>query len=376
MRESTVPKVGRSVSDYLTNNQEKSGETMSKYGTSRLILLMLISIAAATPVFSQGNPFAPNLANVAAGKDVKVLNRSVSVTDKEGRPAIRFDERPGDGLALWPMAEFSDGTIEFDARGKDAFQQSFIGIAFHGLGKAYDAIYFRPFNFRANESARRNHAVQYVSEPTYSWDRLRKEFPEKYEKPVVPAPDPNGWFHARILVAYPRVSVFVNDAAEPSLVVEQLGDRKAGWIGLWVGNGSGGELANLKISSVLYKKTFFALDSKPIPDHNPNVTGHLLAVIKDAMNGAMRPDDYTPELWKQLSPAQKDIQADLKKNGAVISLTLIDRQVEEARVSYRYILEFKNARTIEHFVLDEHNEVALIQSEGGEGKPEAEGTPK
>lgn len=226
---------------------------MSKHKTSKLMFLLAICMAAATSAVSQGNPFEPNLANAAAGKDVKVLNRSVSATNKEGRPAIRFDERPGDGLALWPMVKFSNGTIEFDARGKDVFQQSFIGIAIHGSGETYDAIYFRPFNFRASEPARRNHAVQYVSNPTYTWERLRKEFPEKYEKPIVPAPDPNGWFHARIVVAYPKVSVFVNGAAEPSLVVEQLSDRKAGWIGLWVGNGSGGEFANLKISPVAYK---------------------------------------------------------------------------------------------------------------------------
>ena len=344
---------------------------MNKYGILRLALLLVISLAAAIPAFSQRNPFEPSLANVVAGKDVKVLNRSVSAMDKDGRPAIRFDERPGDGLALWTEVEFSDGTIEFDARGKDTFQKSFIGIAFHGSGEAYDAIYFRPFNFRTSEPARRNHAVQYVSNPTYTWERLRSEFPEKYEKPVVPAPDPNAWFHARIVVAYPKVSVFVNGAAEPSLVVEQLNDRKTGWIGLWVGNGSGGEFANLKISSVLYKKTAFSMDSKPIPDQEPNVTEHFRAILLDAMNGAMRSDDYTPELWKQLSPIQKDIQADLKnKQGDLVSLTLVDRQIVEGQRSYRYILEFKNARAIEHFVLDERNKLAVLQSEGGEAKPE------
>jgi hypothetical protein len=79
---------------------------------------------------------------------------------------------------------------------------------------------------------------------------LRAENPGKYEKPVIPAPDPNGWFHARIVVASPKVSVFINDAKEPSLLVEQLSDRKKGLIGLWVGNTSGGDFANLKIVPV------------------------------------------------------------------------------------------------------------------------------
>jgi hypothetical protein len=342
-----------------------------EFGFSALLWLFIIA-AACTSAFSQGAPFEPNLANVADGKDGKMLNRTVTAIAKEGRPAIRFDERAGDGLALWPEVDFSDGSIDFDVRGKDVVQQSFVGVAFHGLGEAYEAVYFRPFNFRVSDPVRRNHAVQYVSNPAYDWERLRNEHPEKYEKPVVPAPDASAWFHAHIVVAYPKVSVFVNGAEDPSLVVEELSDRKDGWLGLWVGNGSGGEFANLKISSVLAKKTFFSLDSTPIPDQEPSVTEHFRAIMRDAMNGTMRPDDYTAELWAQLSPMQKDIQADLKnKQGELIAVTLIDRQIEEGQVSYRYVLEFKKARAVEHFVLDGHKRVALLQSEGGAAKPAA-----
>ena len=346
---------------------------MKRHETRVAVLLQVFVVAvASTGAFSQGAPFEPNLTSVPDGKDVKISNRTVIAIAKEGRPAIRFDEQAGNGLALWPEVGFSDGSIDFDVRGKDVVQQSFVGVAFHGLGEAYEAVYFRPFNFRVSDPVRQNHAVQYVSNPAYDWERLRNEHPEKYEKPVVPAPDPSGWFHARIVVAYPKVSVFVNDAAEPSLVVEELSDRKDGWFGLWVGNGSGGEFANLRISSVLSKKTFFSLDSKPTPDQEPNVTEHFRAIMQDAMNGTMRPDDYTTGLWAQLSPVQKDIQADLKnKQGKLISLTLIDRQIEEGGVSYRYVLEFENARAVEHFVLDGHKKIALLQSEGSAAKPNA-----
>ncbi len=64
-----------------------------------------------------------------------------------------------------------------------------------------------------------------------------------------PVPDPNGWFHARIVVASPKVSVFVGDGKDPALVVEQqLSDRKKGQVGVWVGNTSGGDFANLTIT--------------------------------------------------------------------------------------------------------------------------------
>jgi len=42
------------------------------------------------------------------------------------------------------------------------------------------------------------------------------------------------------------VSVFVNDA-EASFVVNRLSERRTGLVGLWVGNSSGGDFANLRI---------------------------------------------------------------------------------------------------------------------------------
>jgi hypothetical protein len=43
------------------------------------------------------------------------------------------------------------------------------------------------------------------------------------------------WFHAKIVVAGKKVSVFVNGAGEPSLEVEMLDARTTGRIGLWAG---------------------------------------------------------------------------------------------------------------------------------------------
>jgi hypothetical protein len=43
------------------------------------------------------------------------------------------------------------------------------------------------------------------------------------------------------------VGVFVADAKQPSLVVNQLSDRRKGLVGLWVGKNSGGDFANLII---------------------------------------------------------------------------------------------------------------------------------
>ena len=216
----------------------------------------VISLAAsaaglltASKVGGQKKTTNPDLAKLAEGKGLKVFNRSASSLNDGAKKGLRLSESQGDGVAYLEGIEFGDGIIEFDVRGKDMQQQSFVGMAFHGIdGTTYDAIYFRPFNFRTEDQARRIRAVQYISHPTYTWQKLRSEQPGRYEQSVHPVPDPNGWFHVRVVVASPKVSVFVNDAKEPCLVVNQLSDRKKGLIGLWVGNTSGGDFANLTIT--------------------------------------------------------------------------------------------------------------------------------
>ncbi|PYP28409.1 MAG: hypothetical protein DMD55_05415 [Gemmatimonadetes bacterium] len=211
-------------------------------------LAWAVRLLAASRVVGQQKTIEPDLAALAEGNGLKVFNRSVSSLNDGARKGVRLSENPAEGVAYLRGIEFTNGTIEFDVRGKDVQQQSFVGVAFHGVdGTTYDAIYFRPFNFRAVDPARRIHAVQYISHPTYTWQKLRTEQLGKFEQAVNPVPDPNAWFHVRVVVASPRVSVFVGDAKEPSLVVDQLSDRKKGLIGLWVGNNSGGDFANFRI---------------------------------------------------------------------------------------------------------------------------------
>ena len=211
-------------------------------------LACVAELSAASRVLGQNIAIEADLAALAEGKGLKVFNRSLSVLNDGAKKCAHLSESAGDGVAYLEGIEFTNGAIEIDIRGKDVQQQSFVGVVFHGLDeKTYDAVYFRPFNFRTEDQARRIRAVQYIAHPTYTWQKLRTEQPGKYEKPVNPVPDPNAWFHARIVVASPKVSVFVNDAKEPSLVVDQLSDRKKGLVGLWVGNTSGGDFANFKI---------------------------------------------------------------------------------------------------------------------------------
>lgn len=208
----------------------------------------VVGLSTLTRAVGQKKTIQPDLAALADGKGLTVFNRSASSLTDGARKGVRLSESPGDGVAYLQGIEFANGTIELDVRGKDVQGQSFVGVAFHGVdGTTYDAIYFRPFNFKTDDAARRVRAVQYISHPTHTWQKLRTEHPGKYEQPVNPVPDPNGWFRARVVVASPKVSVFVDDAKEPCLVVSQLSDRKKGLVGLWVGNSSGGDFAGFSM---------------------------------------------------------------------------------------------------------------------------------
>lgn len=175
-------------------------------------------------------------------EDKLVSNHVMTPLNDNDKPDVSSD-----GVVWLKNVNFSTGTIEIDLRGKDVLQQSFIGIAFHGLDTVtYDAIYFRPFNFRSSDRVRKIHAVQYISEPDFPWDRLREEKNGMYEKGIDPPPSAVEWFHARIVVDDSTISVYVNNATIPSLTVTKLNTRKDGLIGLW-SEDVNGEFANMVI---------------------------------------------------------------------------------------------------------------------------------
>jgi hypothetical protein len=191
-----------------------------------------------------------DLTQVGKNPRWKVVGREASVVDVKGKRALKLSEGTGMGVVWMDGYDFADGVIELDMLGRSQpIQGSFIGVAFRVVdAQTHDAVYFRPFNFRATEPDRHAHAVQYVSHPRWNWQKLRTERPGKYEQAVVPEPDGDAWFHARIVVERPRVSVFVNHRAEPCLVVDELSDRGHGSLGLWVGEGSGGHFADLQVT--------------------------------------------------------------------------------------------------------------------------------
>ncbi len=159
----------------------------------------------------------PDLKAIAEGQGAKIPpNVSLKwVEDAQGKPALKVQPTKQDfsGDDEWVVIltgiTFTNGVIEFDARGQSGPpQRNFLGVAFRVVDEwTHDALYFRPFNFRADDAERTAHAVQYISHPTYRWFDLRTDQPGRYEQPIIPAPDGDSWFQARIVIDRPTVRV-------------------------------------------------------------------------------------------------------------------------------------------------------------------------
>lgn len=218
------------------------------------LILALTALPAASAALGPPRPPAQesvvaDLKALAGGRGWTVLNRAAAVTEADGRTVAELDGRPGDGMARLEGPAFTTGTIECDLLGRSApVQGSFLGIAF-GVRDAgtYEAVYLRPFNFRAEDAGRRSHSVQYIRHPEWTWGRLRQERPGLFEAAIEPPPDGDAWHRVRIVVGKARVAVYLDDAASPCLDVERLGAPEPGAVALWVGNNSPGKFANLKI---------------------------------------------------------------------------------------------------------------------------------
>ncbi len=214
---------------------------------NRVLLTSILAVAA----WSQSAPVP-----LTSLKPHKV---NVEETTYKGKKGVRVTDAKAEGnedrVAVLTNTSFQDGTIEAEISGEPgpgAFEgaRGFVGIAFRIAPdvSGFECFYLRPTNGRANDQVRRNHSVQYTSFPEFPWYRLRKEFPEKYESYADLVP--GEWAKVRIEVKGERARLFVNDAVQPTLIVNDLkrGTGAAGPIGLWIGPGTVAHFANVTVS--------------------------------------------------------------------------------------------------------------------------------
>lgn len=211
---------------------------------SILFVTGLLTILCSLSGFSQ--TLIPDLTKVS---NFSSSNRKFDlIKDQDKGQIILVKSAEGPGAVWLEDVNFSTGTVEFDVKGKDVMQQSFVGMAFHGQNDStYEAIYFRPFNFNSSEEMRRSHSVQYIFLPQFDWLNLRESQPGKYENPLPKPVDPNDWFHVKIMISQNQIHVYVNDWQTEVLNVKPINPNAEGKLGFWVGNGSDGSFANLRV---------------------------------------------------------------------------------------------------------------------------------
>lgn len=215
-------------------------------GVGAAILLFTVSIEAASI----------ERVAIESGAHLEFVNTVPTTVIYRGRKALRLTAPPDtNAVALVDAAEFHDGIIEVDlagvpGAGANPTARGFVGIAFRSTpnGAAYEGFYLRPTNGRTDDQLRRNHATQYVSEPDYPWQKLRTETPGVYESYA--DVEAGAWTHVRIEVAGVRARLFVNRAAQPVLIVNDLkrGPSAAGQIALWIGPGTEAYFRDLHIN--------------------------------------------------------------------------------------------------------------------------------
>lgn len=199
------------------------------------------------------------IATAASAQEIAPINARVVRGDYEGRTAIHLaptvKDLNTDVLGVATGVTMRDGVIDVDVAGKplpDAPPDSrgFIGIAFRVRpdAKAYECFYIRPTNGRADDQLRRNHSVQYVSEPEYPWYRLRKESPGVYESYA--DMEPGKWTHLHVVVQGNKAQVFVNNADQPALIVNDLKlGLDGGGVALWSTQSTDAWFANLRVQA-------------------------------------------------------------------------------------------------------------------------------
>ena len=184
--------------------------------------------------------------------DLAKMLKENKLIAQPGRELKLLNEKNGvstNGIVWLKDVDFNEGTIEIDLRGKNVFLKSFLGIAFHAVDtNNYETVFFRPFNFKHEDTLRRKWSVQYMCAPNYSFDTLRKTHPLVYENAVTPVPEADDWFHATIVIKDDWIIVYMNHSKEPSLKVKKLDHLNNGKFGLWGFKTLNGNFANLSIT--------------------------------------------------------------------------------------------------------------------------------
>jgi hypothetical protein len=176
-----------------------------------------------------------------------MINRDIVSID-DSKTSLVLNRKRGDGMAIINDFKFDKGIINLELKGENNPGKSFVGIAFNIQNDStYEAVYFRPFNFQSDEKVRREHSVQYIYHPKYTWQFLRTNYEGQFESDYPRQPMPDEWFGVNVKIDDKKVYVYDQETSTELLAIDRLTKQVSNRIGLWTGFNSKGEFRNLKI---------------------------------------------------------------------------------------------------------------------------------
>jgi hypothetical protein len=195
---------------------------------------------------------------------VRTINSRIQWVEHRGRRALNLAPLIGHEhdtnvqmSAVLTGSDVHDGAIEVDVAGarRDGYAKTedemlgfkgMIGVSFRIHGDSCERFYVRPENARLQNQLYRNLSTQYESMPDYPFDRLRGEHFGEYESFV--DLEPGAWEHLKIVISGTHAALYVNGAAQPCLIVNDLknGDSH-GAVALWARISTDAFFSNLRI---------------------------------------------------------------------------------------------------------------------------------
>ena len=184
-----------------------------------LTLASILAVAVALQsnvVFAAPRTHAVNL-RLDSDEGLKPVNAKIEPVTFRGRKALRVSDTAPEGT--------SDAGRYVIVTGSD----------------------LRTYNGRSEDQLQRNHSAQYISIPEFPWNRLREEFPAKYESYVDLVP--NEWIKVKIEVRGEQARLYVHDAQQPTLIVKNLlHGTTSGAVALFISSNSLAHFSNLRVS--------------------------------------------------------------------------------------------------------------------------------
>src|SRR5262245_20067160 len=176
-----------------------------------------------------------------AGERWILDNRAAAIAEYRDQQAVRLDSRLGAGLAWVEGLRFSVGKIDLNI----AAAPQDVGIAFHVQNeREFEAICFHIGKEAQDEGESQRVVVQYLSTDPDRDANHEEQFDLPYGKS-------GEWFKVRITISKEVIAVFISGSNVPALRVDNSARGDVyGSVGLWIGSGSPGLVADYRIHEI------------------------------------------------------------------------------------------------------------------------------